>query len=171
MKEDPQVAAHCRKLGPRKLGRGTCSASRAAHQAVVPGSRAATPGYGPSKAGSTARPGRLSTTGAIYPATRQRNGWLVLEANTRTIQARLDGLGRSPLSDVYAVLVLHGAEWHHSVQLHVPHYHAAAAAVLAPAQPSGDAVTRNTPTFPEQLPLREQAGARRRRGHCLAEPK
>lgn len=58
--------------------------------------------------------------GAVCPASGQSNGWLMPNANTQTLQAQLDDLGRSLARDVHALLVLDGAGWHHSSALRVP---------------------------------------------------
>lgn len=58
--------------------------------------------------------------GAICPATGQSNGWLMPHANTETMQAHLDDLGRSLDPAVHAVLVLDGAGCHQSTKLQVP---------------------------------------------------
>lgn len=58
--------------------------------------------------------------GAICPASGQSNGWLMPQANTRTMQAQLDDLSRSLAADVHALLVLDGAGWHQSTALRVP---------------------------------------------------
>jgi hypothetical protein len=58
--------------------------------------------------------------GAVCPASGQSNCWIMPAANTQTLQAQLDELGRSLVSDVHALLVLDGAGWHHSTALRVP---------------------------------------------------
>ena len=64
--------------------------------------------------------GWLYLFGAVCPATGQSNGWLMPHANTQTMQAYLDDLGRSLTPGVHALLVLDGAGWHQSTRLHVP---------------------------------------------------
>ena len=56
--------------------------------------------------------GWLYLFGAMCPASGQSNAWIMPQANTLTMQAQLDDLGRSPGADVHALLVFDGAGWH-----------------------------------------------------------
>ena len=58
--------------------------------------------------------------GAVCPASGQSNAWIMPQANTLTMQAQLDDLGRSLQHDVHALLVPGGAGWHVSRALRVP---------------------------------------------------